>query len=153
MNASYETKIPSNIVNIDFSAATQLTSIGANAFYKAPFTNSLVLPSNINSIGENAFYCCQGITLIDLSNCNNLLSLAPGTFAWCNHITNILFNDNLEMLGSATVGADTGVFEMNMTGNQQWSSPTLKLPRNLKKIGSGTFANLNAGSSTLITID
>lgn len=133
---NYQTRIPSNIINIDFSAATQLTSIGNDAFYKAPFTNPLVLPSAITNIGESCFYSTK-ITSIDLSQCSLLMKIPQGAFSDCKKATSISFNDNLQEISDAT-GAGDGAFAMTTSD----FSGDLILPSHLRKIGTSAFSCL-----------
>src|SRR5574344_1437080 len=71
----------SGLTTFDISGATNLTTIGAFAFYSSGLT-SVTIPASVTSIGESAFSQCSGLTSIDLSNATGLQTI--GDFAFQN---------------------------------------------------------------------
>ena len=74
--------------HFDFGVLTQLSSIGNGAFYRTALTGDITLGSSINQLGELAFYGCDQITSIDLSN-STIEAVLMNTFYGCiyNHRT------------------------------------------------------------------
>ena len=59
--------------------ATELTSIGASAFYGRSSLTSIIIPNSVTSIGNGAFLYCGGLTYISYN----------GTIAQWNAITKV----------------------------------------------------------------
>ncbi len=96
---------------VDFSSCTRLTKIGAEAFFGCTGLQSLrlpaslktleycvffgcteingtvVLPANLETIGDGAFYLCSNVDGFDFSKCTKLSSIGSITFAKCTKIT------------------------------------------------------------------
>jgi hypothetical protein len=142
---SITSKIPSNITNFDFGAS-QVETIGSYAFIDAPFTNVLTLFDTIKTISYSAFIGSK-ISGIDLSRCHLLTTLQRETFADCDQVQTIIFNDNLRVI-SNPAGAGLGVFQglKNFNG-------TLHLPSKLETIGAAAFSDLGIYSSTKVTLE
>ena len=60
-----------------------LKFIGKNNFERFKITK-VVLPANLQIIGEKAFYYCGSLTSVDTSNCVNLTKICDSAFAGCN---------------------------------------------------------------------
>ena len=120
-----------NIVNLDFSEATNLTAIGDQAAMRCPMEGVLDLSNTkVATIGKNAFKECEGITGVILpSTLQQIGSTSSGSvFYGCS---------NMQFVRTAG-GSPEAVFE---------------LPENLEVIGNQSFykcTGLPAG--TAITI-
>ncbi len=68
-----------------------ITTIGNYAFYECSSLTELDLSeyTNLTSIGEMAFYHCTGLTSIDLSGCTALTSIGNYAFAGCSSLTSV----------------------------------------------------------------
>ncbi len=82
--------IPNNFVagNVDFTneliIPNSVTSIGANSFNSCTgFTGSLSIPNSVTSIGENAFNGCSGFTG-SLSIPNSVSGIGTNAFSGCS---------------------------------------------------------------------
>ena len=62
---------------------SSLKFIGKNNFERFKITD-VVLPANLQIIGEKAFYYCGSLTSVDTSNCVNLTKICDSAFAGCN---------------------------------------------------------------------
>ena len=61
-----------------------------------------IIPSNIKSIGEEAFRDCTGLTgTLDLSNCTSLTSIGEMAFSGCSGLTSIILPSNLTSIGNS----------------------------------------------------
>ena len=90
-----------NIFSLDLSNATNLNSIGFNAFSDCEnLTGDLVIPSSVTSIGDYAFQYSK-ITSLDLSNAQNLNIIGNSSFSGCNDLSGqIYIPKNLTKIGS-----------------------------------------------------
>lgn len=76
--------------HFDFGVLTQLSSIGNGAFYRTALTGDITLGSSINQLGELAFYGCDQITSIDLSN-STIEAVLMNTFSYCTALQKVDF--------------------------------------------------------------
>src|SRR5574344_1616740 len=96
----------SGLTTFDMSGATNLTSIGDNAFSTSGLTSitipasvtsigdhafsscsgltSVTIPASVTFIGGSAFYYCTGLTSIDLSATNKLQTIGEEAFSYCS---------------------------------------------------------------------
>ena len=115
-----------DLISVDLSKATKLTTIGYKTFYDCyELTGELKLPESLTYIDEHAFYSCTGITELKLPN--NLIHIGKGAFYGCYNITGEL------KLPNSLTHIDNGAF-YDCTGIKE-----LKLPESLKKISKGVF--------------
>ena len=97
--------IPSDVINIgnyafyggligelDLSNCAKLEVIGDWAFAYGIFT-SIVLPSNLTSIGDNSFVGYSTLTSLDLSSCTKLETIGDSAFDSCSGLTRIDFSN------------------------------------------------------------
>jgi hypothetical protein len=145
-------KIPSNINVLDMSSASVLTNIGQRAFYEAPFSNTLIFPSSLTTLGGEAF-CSSSIAGVNLSHCNLLLTVPGGCFGDCNSISTIDFNNNLQYIQNPIGAAGFGAFEVNgLSYSGSSFTGTLKLPSGIRELGNAAFANLGAQPGTTTNV-
>ncbi len=58
-----------NLTSVDLNNCVNLTNIGAEAFYYCDNITSIVIPANVRSIGDSAFYVCYALGVVyNLSN-------------------------------------------------------------------------------------
>ncbi|MCR4650144.1 MAG: leucine-rich repeat protein [Lachnospiraceae bacterium] len=82
-----------NITEVDFSEATSLVTIHANAFLDAQFTE------------------------VDLSNCSSLTQIDDSAFKNCNKLTTVTFPDNLHKIGKSAFES-TALNEVTFPGTE-----------------------------------
>lgn len=76
--------------NFDFTQLTALNSIGGSAFYDTALAGEIKFASNINLLGESAFYSCDDITSINLSN-SSIAVVSANTFGDCGKLQKVDF--------------------------------------------------------------
>ena len=79
-----------------------VTNIGSYAFYKCESLTSVDLSncSSLTSIGKYAFYWCESLTSIDLSSCTSLTTISQATFNYCESLTSIKLPDSVTSIES-----------------------------------------------------
>lgn len=123
-----------NMVAIDFSEATSLTTINNQAAMRCSYLSGVLDLSHtkITTLGKSAFSGCTGLTGVILPDTLEVLGAADGT-------SGSVFKDctGLEFLRTASSGSDV-IFE---------------LPANLKVIGKDTFKdNFREGTELKVHI-
>jgi uncharacterized repeat protein (TIGR02543 family) len=88
----------SNLVSVDLSGATALTSIGQQAFDDSGSLITLTLPTSLQSIGEAAFDSI-GITNLDLSTLTALTTIGVDAFRRNQQLVNVTLPSSLLSLG------------------------------------------------------
>ncbi len=127
------------ITSVNFSLATNLTSIGTGAFLRNNLT-SITFSSNnanISNIGAGAFSSNRITGTLDLSDLSSLKNILPQTFSG-NIITNVIFPLGLENIG------DFAFSENSMT--------SLSLPTSIRTIGLVAFEENNLESLDFSTL-
>ena len=82
------------------------------------------IPSNITSIGDNAFYECNNLTSITIPD--GVISIGDGAFLGCTSLKNITIPENVNSIGNHTFRKCTNLTEIN-------------IPNNVKSIGEYAF--------------
>lgn len=154
------------LTSVDFSAAVNLSKIGAYAF-SGTGLHSVTIPATVTSLGEGAFSWCENLATVDLSAYKGSLPRA----AFSNSaVKTVQFGSELTSIG-AQAFMSTALEELDLTGTKVTSigdsafagCPYLQEVRLgvITTLGSGAFAaNGNAalesvsfaeGSNTLGT--
>lgn len=89
---------------------------------------TIVLPTNIVSIGNSAFYGCTGLTNITIPN--TVTSVQFGAFAGCINMTNLELGNSLTTIGPAAFRECSKLSSLN-------------LPTSLKSLGASAFSYCN----------
>lgn len=116
--------IPSSVISIganSFSGCNNLTSVHISdlvAWCKLSFSNygmdnplsyahhlylngeeikDLVIPNNITSIGNYAFYGCSDLTSVTIPN--SVTSIGEGAFSGCSGLTSVIIGDGVTSIG------------------------------------------------------
>lgn len=106
-----------------FEARTSLNSIGNYTFKNCRLT-SIVLPSNVTTIGYKAFEYCTGLTSVTLPD--SLTSIGGHSFWSLYKLTSITFPNSLTTIEASAFGGCTGL-------------TSLTIPSNLKAIKEAAF--------------
>ena len=139
-------EIPSRVTSIGdmaFSWCENLESIvvtpqnaiynsngGSNAIIETK-TNTLIqgckntkIPSNVRSIGDNAFYGCSGLTSIKLSE--GVTSIGVDAFYGCGGLTSIAVSEGVTSIGDGAFFRCSGL-------------TSIEIPSGVTRIGEGAF--------------
>ena len=161
--------IPASVASIDCSAfqgCRSLVSIkvaadnstyqspdGCNAIIEAA-TNSLiigcsttVIPENVRSIGENAFYDCGGLVSVTIPE--GVTSIGSWAFYNCNNLSSVTIPQSVVSIGSGAFNGCSSITSIaipeNVTNIQSWtfydcaSLVSVSIPSSVTKIGSNAF--------------
>lgn len=107
--------------------------------YRCPQTKSgtYTVPSTVKTIGEFAFYGCEGLTSVSLPN--SITSICDEAFYECKALTSINIPTSLTELGCDAFHGDYSL------------SSEITIPSGVKKISSSTFYNCSALTSIKIS--
>ena len=119
---------------VNFASGSQLTMIDALSFAGCTSLKTLVLPANLNYIGDGAFYGTTSLESADLSN-TKVEVLAEFAFAYSG-VQSVSFPATLTSIG------DRAFYESGLL--------TLVIPETITEIGLGAFEN--ASKLTTVTI-
>ena len=114
---------------------TGITEIPYGAFEGCTALWKIVLPENVQTIGDKAFYGCTGISKIDLPS--RVTTLGGSAFYGCTALLNVNLSENLNSIGSYAFNNCTSLTEVN-------------IPDCLTSIEMGTFYNCTSLSSIII---
>ena len=153
-SAAYSAYTNLRITNLDLSSATNLTSIGGNAFYNQSGqlyselnVANFVLPDTINSIGASAFSRLTGLKGA-LVMPNNLTAISTASvFNGCTGFTSLDLNNVTTITGGSSFSGcsglksiDLGVIQV-LTGSSAFYNctgleGTLTIPNTLNNLGA-----------------
>lgn len=126
---------------------------GCNAIIEAA-TNSLiigcsttVIPENVRSIGDNAFYDCSGLVSVTIPE--GVTSIGSWAFYNCNNLSSVTIPQSVMSIGSSAFNGCSGITSIaipeNVTNIQSWtfydcaSLVSVSIPSSVTKIGSSAF--------------
>ena len=160
-NASGSLNIPSSV---NYSGKNyKVTAIGNGAFLYSgsTFTGSLTIPNSVTSIGENAFYYCDGLTG-SLTIPNSVTSIGKSAFGNCSGFTGSLtipnsvtaigsevFRNCSGFTGSLTIpNSVTSIGEYAFNGCSGFKG-SLTIPNSVTSIGSSAFSGCSGFTGSL----
>ena len=77
-----------------------ITSVGNYAFYNCKGLTSVIIKNSVTSIGEYTFYGCSGLTNISIPN--SVLSIGQYAFRGCSGLTSVTLGSNVTSIGPHT---------------------------------------------------
>lgn len=159
-----------NMTSLRFASGSALKRIGAKAF-RCNKVTTLTLPDGLESVGEDAFSCCESVTTLYIpdsvksigkwafSSMSSLKKLTmPGEFDWIGIVD---YGDGLEtavLTGTYVVRtpqaknvilADTVTEVRDGAFENGHRVENITLSRNLKRIGDRAFKNCHVRNITL----
>ena len=85
--------------SITYNGTTySVTSIGESAFFWCDGLTSITIPNSVTSIGENAFAYCSGLTSITIPN--SVTSIGDNAFYACRGLTSITIPNSVTSIGN-----------------------------------------------------
>ena len=123
----------SNLVKI--LLPENLTSIGEYAFYECSSLTSITIPNSVTSIGEYAFQFCDSLTSISIPN--SVTSIGERAFQSCRSLTSITIPNSVTSIGSSA-----------FSGCRSLTSITI--PNSVTSIGEEAFYYCDALTSITI---
>lgn len=104
---------------------TGVTSIGNNAFSRCNTLTAIVIPDGITSIGEKAFEFCKSLTSIKIPN--GVIRIGNDAFACCFSLPSIEIPDSVTSIGNDAFACC-------------YALASIEIPDGVTSIGEGTFA-------------
>ncbi|MBR2463844.1 MAG: leucine-rich repeat protein [Clostridia bacterium] len=104
-----------------------VTSIGQDAFYHCNLT-SVVIPSDVTSIGEFAFRGSSSLTSVAFGANSQLTSIGDYAFSGCSNLTSVAFGENSQL---ASIGEGTFRECVSLT--------SITIPSNVTRLEWGVF--------------
>ena len=89
-----------------------VTSIGNWAFYNCGSMTSVTIPNSVTSIGEGAFYGCSGLSSVEIPN--SVTSIGREAFYGCTGLTSVTIPNSVTSIGE---NAFINVSNINYTGD------------------------------------
>ena len=84
----------------EFVIPSDVTSIGNGAFYHCNGLTSIVIPDGVTSIGESAFRRCSGLATVTIPN--SVTSIGEGAFSECRGLVCISLPDDIAIIRKQT---------------------------------------------------
>ena len=134
---------------IEFSSGTANPLYNAhNLYLNNELVTSLVIPEDVTSIVENAFYRCTGLTEITIPN--SVTSIGDCAFCDCTGLTEVTIPNSVTSIGNSAFDGCTGLKEVTI-GNSVTSIgdcafyectglTEVTIPNSVTSIGSSAFA-------------
>ncbi len=117
----------------NIAIADTVKSIEASAFYGCDKITSVTLSNSVTNIGSFAFYCCTALKNVMFGN--QLISIGNHAFFACDSITEITIPDSVKSIGLNTFNLCTGLI-------------SLTIPDSVTEIGNNAFGYVNNISYT-----
>lgn len=109
----------------------RISSIGESAFEECDGFTSIVLPSSLTTLSNNAFKNCSKVTNIDLGQLTQISELSSGCFDWCDNVK-ILYYPASMVCKSTSFSSEASIAEIHIskgTGNIKDYSDNVKNDR------------------------
>jgi len=100
-----------------------VTSIGDYAFYNCDGLTSITIPNSVTTIGESAFLGCDGLTSVTIPN--SVTSIENGAFKACTGLTSITIPNSVTWIGYHAFSGCTGLTSItipnSVTSIRDWA--------------------------------
>ena len=103
--------------------ASDITSIGKQAFLYRTSLSSVTIPNSVTSIGEGAFSECSSLTSLSIPN--SVTSIREDTFFNCICLLSIIIPNSVTSIGKWAFGSCSSLSTISYTGTiAQWKAIT-----------------------------
>jgi len=114
---------------------SNITSIGKNAFEMCTALTSITIPGSVVTIGSSAFSCCEGLRSVTINE--GVVSIEPYAFFNCTSLTNVSIAGSVNSLGSYAF-------------KQCRALQSITIPRGVSTVGTGAFAYCDSLSNVTL---
>ncbi len=124
-----------------------VTSIGYNAFHHSYYIDTVILPSTIIEIKQDAFSACSNLTSVAIPN--SVTTLGWGSFASCHNLSDLTIGESVTTIGQQAFDADTSLVKVIIPNSvvsigsaafsQCYSLRTLVFGSSVSSIGNAAF--------------
>ena len=114
---------------------SNVTSIGYSAFYGCICLTSLTLPSSVTSIGSSAFEACYGLFSLTLPS--SVTEIGESAFRGCSSLASLTLPSSVTSIGKSAFEGCSGLTSIYVS----WESPL--------SIDASTFKDANTGKCIL----
>lgn len=112
-NAIIETSTNTLIVGCQNTIIpNDVTTINNNAFYNCTGLTSIEIPENVSNIGNYAFYGCTSLSSIEIPE--SVESIGDGTFQNCSELTSINIPKNVMSIGNSAFCGCNGLTSVSV---------------------------------------
>ena len=117
---------PEGKVGIRYVIPSSVTRIGEEAFYCCEGLTTVTIPSSVTSIGDAAFYKCKGLKSVTIPS--SVTSIGEKAFYHCEGLTTVTIPSSVTSIGDATF-----FFCFDLT--------SVTIPSSVTSIGDLAFCN------------
>ena len=138
--------------SVTFEENSQLASIGASAFSNASSLTSIIIPANVTTIGELAFYQATNLSSVIFEEKSQLISIGASAFYYTS-LNSINIPASVTTIGeqafegatkieTVTFGSNSKLISIGQYAFQGMSLVTsITIPASVTSIGPAAFAN------------
>ena len=150
------------LLSVQFEEGSLITTIGTYAFSGASI-GSVVIPNNVVTISNYAFYGCKSLQNVTLSN--QLVTIGEAAFSNCHKLNSIVIPNSVTAIGRHAFSACRKLADITFEENSQLVSigdnafkevavESITIPGSVTRIGSYAFKDCaNLTSITFEDID
>jgi hypothetical protein len=127
------------IVAVTFPATSQLSSIGAQAFWSCDQLRTIVIPSSVRFLGNHCFGFCGSLETVYFCEGSRLKEIPESAFSFCGSLMSITLPPSVKLI-------DHGCF----TDCLMLENSPIPVDSELARIGAGVFESCWALQSMVL---